>query len=428
MPRRPERASACAEHLALDRRRLLLSGAAASLTLWAGIPRASAAGRDPRLLVIVLRGGLDGLALAAPAADPDYVRLRGAQALSSTGEHPGLPLDGMFLLNPAMKHLHALYRKRQALIVHATATPYRQRSHFDGQDVLESGLPGVGRSDAGWLNRALSAVKSDGRANPKGLAIGAVVPLVIRGPAPVLSWIPQVIGMPLRDSTVARLMDLYAEADPALANAFADGMAIERLGGGAADASRIGSPVVAASAPAPPDQRFRRFIETATVAARFMSNADGPRIGALSYDGWDTHANEGVLAGQLANRLSGLDAAIQALATGMGAAWKDTVAVIVTEFGRTARINGTEGTDHGTATAAVLVGGALAGERVIADWPGLAERALHEGRDLRPTRDLRTVLKGVLRDHLGVPTGTLSSSVFPSSAAVTPLGGLLASV
>jgi uncharacterized protein (DUF1501 family) len=223
-------------------------------------------------------------------------------------------------------------------------------------------------------------------------------------------------------------MDLYAEADPALAKAFADGMAIERLGGGAAGASRTGSPIVPANAPTTPDQRFRRFIETATVAARFMSSADGPRIGALSYDGWDTHANQGVLAGQLANRLSGLDAAIEAFATGMGAAWKDTVAVIVTEFGRTARINGTEGTDHGTATAAILLGGALAGGRVIADWPGLAERALHEGRDLKPTRDLRTVLKGVLRDHLGIPAGALASSVFPSSTAVAPLAGLLASV
>jgi uncharacterized protein (DUF1501 family) len=424
MTRRTIQPSACAEQLALDRRSLLLGGGAATLSLWGGIPRAIAAGRDPRLLVVVLRGGLDGLALAAPAADPDYARLRGAQALAASGERPGLPLDGFFLLNPAMKHLHALYQKRQALIVHATATPYRQRSHFDGQDMLESGLPTVGRAESGWLNRAISGMSTNGRANPKGLAMGAVVPLVIRGPAPVLSWIPQVIGMPLRESTVTRLMDLYAEADPALAKAFADGMAIERLGSAAPAPASSSTP---ANGQPGPDQRFRRFIETAKVAARFMSSADGPRIGALSYDGWDTHANEGVLAGQLANRLSGLDAAIEAFAVGMGAAWKDTVAIVVTEFGRTARINGTEGTDHGTATAAILVGGALAGGRVIADWPGLSERSLHEGRDLKPTRDLRTVLKGVLRDHLGIPAEALGSGVFPSSGKVVALDGLLAS-
>jgi uncharacterized protein (DUF1501 family) len=378
--------------------------------------------RDPRLLVMVLRGGLDGLAAVAPVGDPDYGQLRGSIALPASGDGAGLPLDGFFVLNGAMPGLHGLYGSGEALIVHAVHTPYRARSHFDGQDLLESGLPGIGRIEDGWLNRALASLPDAGRANPRGLALGAVVPLLMRGRAPVLSWIPKVYGVPLHDSTIARLMDLYAETDPVLARAFAEGMEIDRV----ADAN----PGAPTGRPAPgqtPAERLnRQFTEAAEAAAKFLSAADGPRIGVLSYDGWDTHANEGPINGQLALRLGSLDAAIAALKTGMGAAWHDTVAVIVTEFGRTARVNGTEGTDHGMATIALMIGGAVKGGRVLADWPGLREAALYEGRDLAPTRDLRAVLKGVLRDHLGIPDGALAGAIFPDSAAAPPLDGLVA--
>lgn len=409
-------------------RRALLQGSAASLALWAMLPRPALAGtRDPRLLVIVLRGGLDGLAAVAPVGDPDYARLRGGIALPTTGEGAGLPLDGFFALNAAMPALHALYQKRGALIVHAVHTPYRARSHFDGQDLLESGLPEVGRIDDGWLNRALAQLPAAGKASPRGLAIGAVVPLLMRGRAPTLSWIPKVNAMPLRDSTVARLMDLYGETDAVLAKAFAEGMEISRVADAGAGAVPPAAPQVPGQPPLTPVQRLNReFTEAAEAAARFLSAADGPRIGVLSYNGWDTHANEGVLKGQLANRLGGLDAAIRALQTGMGAAWSDTVVAVVTEFGRTARVNGTEGTDHGMATVALLLGGAVKGGRILADWPGLREAALYEGRDLAPTRDLRSVLKGVLRDHLGVPGGALDGGIFPASAAAKPLDGLIA--
>lgn len=391
-------------------RRTMLAGSGASLALWAYVPRALAAtARDPRLLTIILRGGLDGLAMVAPAGDPDLVRLRGALAIPTTGEGAGLALDGFFVLNPAMPFLHSLYQKREALIVHAVATPYRQRSHFDGQDVLESGLGGVGRADSGWLNRALMVLPKGDRANSRGLSVGAVVPLIMQGQAPVLSWSRRSNNLPLRTETVARLADLYAETDPALGKALADGVALEQKAG---DGQSQAGP-------------FADVIQTAEAAAKVMTQADGPRLGALSYNGWDTHANQGVLKGQLFNRLSGLDAAIKAFAEGMGPAWKETVAVIVTEFGRTARINGTAGSDHGTATVAVLIGGAVKGGRVIADWPGLAEARLHEGRDLAPTRDLRTVLKGVLRDHLGVAPATLASAVFPDSARIGAADGLV---
>jgi uncharacterized protein (DUF1501 family) len=415
----------CTEHTSLSRRQLM-QGGAASLALWGFVPKAAAAGtRDPRLLTVILRGGLDGLSMIAPVGDPDYERIRQKLALTREGAAAGLPLDNMFVLNPAMPYLHGLYQKREALAVHAVSTPYRGRSHFDGQDMLESGLPGVTRAEDGWLNRALAGMSVAGRADPKGLAMGAVVPLVMRGAAPVMTWIPRAYGIQLRESTIARLMDLYGQTDPTLAKAFAEGLEIDKVG------MVTAAPTPAAPAPAglpvpPPVQRpFRDFIDTAETAAKFLSAADGPRVGALSYNGWDTHANEGVFQGQLATRLAGLDAAIKAFAEGMGPAWKDTVVLIVTEFGRTAYTNGTDGTDHGTATAALLLGGAVKGGRVITKWPGLSDKNLYEGRDLNPTTDLRVVAKGILRDHLGIPAGALGTRVFPDSRGLEPMDGLL---
>jgi len=427
--------SGCNDARSISRRALM--GGGVSLSMWGLLPRAASAGsRDPRLLTIILRGGLDGLWLASPAGDPGLGALRGRLAVTATGEGAGLGLDGFFVLNPAMPYLHGLYRKGEALVVQAVATPYRERSHFDAQDVLESGLPGVGRTDDGWLNRALKGLPSGGVANPggltkpsvKGLAMGAVVPLVMRGPAPVLSWIPQTFGIPLRQSTIERLMDLYAETDPGLAKAFADGVAMEKIalaGGGSAPIEGQPKGRAAAKGGVAQPPLMREFVGTAEAAARFLGSAEGPRIGALSYNGWDTHANAGAIKGQLANRLGGLDAAIKAFAEGIGPAWKDTVVVIVTEFGRTVRVNGTDGTDHGTATVALVIGGGVRGGRVIADWPGLAERDLHQGRDLKPTRDLRSVLKGVLRDHLGMPERALAETVFPESAGIAALDGLI---
>lgn len=396
-------------------RRAALAGAATSLALWSLLPRTAIAGsRDPRLLTVILRGGLDGLSLAAPIGDPDYVPLRQGIAIPAAGEGAGLPLDPLFVLNPNMPVLHDLYTKGQATVLHALATPYRGRSHFDGQDVLESGLAGVGRTADGWLNRALAGLPSGGAAAPrKGLAMGAVVPLVMRGAAPVLTWIPKTYNLPVRLATIARIQELYAITDPKLARAFAEGLEIDRLAS------------TATGVPAKGPRPFRDFVDAAETAARFLSTPDGPRIGALSYNGWDTHANEGVIKGLLANRLAGLDAAIKVLHEGLAPVWRDTVIVIVTEFGRTARVNGTAGTDHGTGMAALLVGGAVKGGRVVTDWPGLADKALYEGRDLAPTQDLRAVLKGVLRDHLGVPADALARSVFPDSAGVAPRDGLL---
>jgi uncharacterized protein (DUF1501 family) len=407
-------------HLPSRREALIGSGA---LFAWSQMPRlARAAGRDPRMLVIVLRGALDGLGAVAPVGDPDWVNLRGDRALLRDGKLPALPLDPFFALNPAMPNLHRLYMKQQACIVHATATPYRERSHFDGQDVLESGMARPGATDTGWLNRALAALESDGQVDLRGsraLGIGSVTPLVVRGKAPVLSWVPQKL-LPASEDTQMRLLDLYQHTDPRLAGALEARMRLAALGStemGDLDNDALVPPGIA---------RVRAYVaEVAGTAARFLAKPDGPRVGAVGFVGWDTHINEGAASGQLANLLGALDGALAAIETNMGEAWRETVVAVITEFGRTARINGTDGTDHGTATVAFLAGGAVRGGRVIADWPGLKPAQLYEGRDLRPTTDLRSVLKGVLRDHLRVEENALATSVFPDSSDVGPMAGLV---
>jgi uncharacterized protein (DUF1501 family) len=402
-------------HLATRRQLLLASGV---LFAWAYIPRlAQAEGRDPRFLVIVLRGALDGLATVAPVGDPDWVRLRGSDALLTNGETAALPLDNFFALNPAMLNLHRMYKSGQAAIVHAVASPYRERSHFDGQDVLESGLTKPG-GDTGWLNRALSSLQPADRVGGKdAFAVGPITPLVARGPAPVLSWTPARL-QPASSDTVSRLLDLYHHTDPVLARALEQRIVLKAIASGGMEDS--------GSAPKPAQLVLAYFTEAASGAARFLARPDGPRVGALAFDGWDTHANEGVAHGRLSALLGALDGALAAIESGMGTAWKDTAVAVITEFGRTARINGTEGTDHGTATVALLVGGALKGGRVITDWPGVAETALYQGRDLKPTTDLRAVIKGVLRDHLRVDERALAEHVFPGSEIVKSLGGLMA--
>ena len=401
-----------------SRRELLL--ASGTLFAWAHLPKlARAEGRDPRFLTIILRGALDGLATAAPVGDPDWLALRGDNALTLDGKLPALNLDDFFALNPAMLNLHRMFEAREAIIVHASATPYRERSHFDGQDLLESGLPKPGASESGWLNRVLAELTPAGRVDPKGgklFAVGPVTPLVVRGRAPVLSWSPQRV-LPASEDTVRRLLALYRDCDPRLAGVLEDNAklaeAVEQPGNG----QKPGAPG--------PGQIRAYFSEAAGTAAKFLAQPDGPRVGALALDGWDTHFNEGIAQGRLSQLLGALDEALAAIKSNMGPAWRETVVALATEFGRTARINGTSGTDHGTATVALLVGGALKGGRVIADWPGLKPADLYQNRDLKPTTDLRAVLKGALRDHLHAEEKALAQTVFPGSEAVKPMTGLV---
>src|SRR5438067_981344 len=402
----------CIENRLLTSRRGLLLGGA-SFAAWAYLPKFARAadGRDPRLIVVILRGALDGLATVAPVGDPDYAGLHGSIALAADGAHPAIKLDPFFALHPAMPEFARMYRDRQAAVIHAVATPYRDRSHFDGQDVLESGYAGPGRVQSGWLNRALEALPRGERVS-SALAVGPTAPLVLRGAAPTVGWAPAALPQ-ADDDTARRLIELYRHRDPALATALSQGLQLEKTAHG----EQI--------KPKPGGNNAGAMRLVARGAAKLMVADDGPRIAALAFDGWDTHANEGGPIGRLALLLSGLDGALAEFQNGLGERWRDTVVVVATEFGRTARINGTEGTDHGTGTVALLAGGAVKGGRVISDWPGLKPASLYEGRDLAPTTDLRAVLKGVLRDHLSVAERVLAETVFPESSAVKGMNGLL---
>jgi len=401
----------CESRVITSRRALLLGGAA--FAAWAYLPKFARAadGRDPRLITIILRGALDGLATVAPVGDPDYAALHGSIALSADGPHAATMLDSFFALHPSMPEFARMYRDKQAAVIHAVSTPYRDRSHFDGQDVLESGFAGPGRVQSGWLNRALESLPK-GEHVTSGLAVGATTPLVLRGAARTVGWAPVALP-PAADDTAARLLDLYQHRDPALASALSQGLQLEKTATGDDMKGRPGGNNVA------------MMRQVARGAAKVMAADDGPRIAALAFDGWDTHANEGGPVGRLAQLLSGLDGALGEFQNGLGERWRDTVVVVATEFGRTARINGTEGTDHGTGTIALVAGGAVKGGRVIADWPGLKVANLYEGRDLAPTSDLRGAFKGVLRDHLGISETVLAKNVFPDSAQVKPMQGLV---
>src|SRR5579859_2393241 len=373
--------------------RLCLAGAAAA-------PRPRA-----RFVLVILRGALDGLAAAPPLGDRDYAQLRGEFALGAPGQPKGaLPLDGFFGLHPSLGFLHQCYGARELLVFHAVASPYRDRSHFDGQDVLENGTTLPHALQSGWLNRALGAAPgAGGRAS--AVALGQNVPLVMRGAVEVTSWSPSKLTG-LDDDTLSRITDLYAR-DPLLSMRLSDALAADAM------VSQNSPPEAMSPQPKVAAAGGERYAQIVRAAAGFLRQESGPQVAVFDTTGWDTHANEGAAEGQLAGRLAGLDKGLATLREELGSTWKDTAVLLVTEFGRTAAINGTRGTDHGTATMAFLVGGAVAGGRVIADWPGLSNRALYQGRDLMPTLDLRSVLKGVLEEHLLVPSRALDTSVFP---------------
>ncbi|MBE9606589.1 DUF1501 domain-containing protein [Acetobacteraceae bacterium H6797] len=402
-----------------SRRHLLMAGA----TLFASpyIPKAWAAGpagaSDQRLLVIILRGGLDGLGAVMPTGDPAFAAIRADFQSPKLAE--AYKLDGMFSLNPVMTNLARLYQNKQALLFHAIATPYRARSHFDAQEVLENGMPNSGTgTDTGWLNRALTKMQPARGVNitPRSaLAVAATAPLILRGAAPVESWQPQVLSYAQAD-TIARLEALYAARDPSLASALREGARVDEF---------------LNDAPLDRDARRRQagsvggFPDAASAAARLMAAPDGPRIAAMNFEGWDTHMMQGPYDGRLAKNLQALDMGIAALEKGLGPAWAETTVLIVTEFGRTVHVNGSRGTDHGNGGVAMLVGGRVQGGRVVADWPGLADRALLDGRDLMPTTDLRAVLKGLLAAQLDLDERVMGEVIFPGSGAVKPMTGLV---
>jgi uncharacterized protein (DUF1501 family) len=393
----------------MDRRSLLRTSAV--LTLLAPFARIAHAlpNADARLVLVILRGALDGLAAVAPYADPQYRNLRGALALDAPGPEGGvLKLDGTFGLHPSLTNMHAMYVANELAVLHAVATPYRERSHFDAQKVLEAGESTPSASDGGWLNRALAELEHEG-GKRGAIALAESVPLVLRGTFGVSTWAPS--QLPDADAELlSRVRRMYEASDPRLADRLIEALDAREVAGDApANANGMGG------------RAGVQITPIATAAARFLKSPNGPRVAAIDVGGWDTHANQGAGQGNLALRLRGLDNGLQTLKTELGAVWKDTTVLIVTEFGRTVAVNGTRGTDHGTAGCAFLAGGAVSGGRIVSDWPGLAQRDLHEGRDLRATTDLRGVFKGVLQGSFGIPEAALERSVFPGSESVEPL-------
>jgi uncharacterized protein (DUF1501 family) len=385
---------------ALNRRTLLagsLALGATSLTL----PRmAFAQGAGTRnLLFVLLRGAADGMAMLAPVGDPGFAALRGATLPDYEG---AARLGSFFAVHPALVEIGKAATAGEALFVHAAATAYRERSHFDAQNLLETGGTAPYAVRDGWLNRLAGLMNEQARGGPvRALAIAPSVPLMLRGDAPVSNYAPSALPEASED-LIARVSQLYGD-DAELGSLWARALETRAM---AADDGL---------------SNLRDASAAGELTASLMRGGEGARIAMIELGGWDTHANQ---RGAFARSARGLDALIAAYRTAMGDAWGDTLVLVATEFGRTARMNGTGGTDHGTAGAAIVLGGGVRGGRVIADWPGLGDKQLFEARDLAPTTALESVLAGTVAEHLRLDPAIAMARLFPGRSAA-PLAGIM---
>lgn len=380
----------------MDRRSILRASAAgAAAALFAPRIAFAAAPTDKRFIFIIQRGAADGLGIVVPVGDPAFAGQRGVLADVAAG---GLKLDTNFTLQPMLAETGKLYGAKQALFAHAVASPYRERSHFDGQNVLESGGKGPYAIKDGWLNRMLSLLPE---ANARALAIAAAIPLALRGAKEVASYAPS--NLPDASDDLLQRVSMLYQGDAQLHGLWEQALATRTLTGDlAADNGRTAA-------------------ATGALAARLMLPANGARIAMIETGGWDTHSGQ---KARLGAQLRGLDAMIGAIRTGLGPEWSNTMVLVATEFGRTVAVNGTGGTDHGTASAAMLLGGGVKGGRVIADWPGLAPASLYENRDLKPTGDLDGFIAGAVAAHFTLDPARTQSALFPQSTAGRPIEGL----
>jgi uncharacterized protein (DUF1501 family) len=356
-----------------------------------------------KLVVVLCRGAMDGLSVSPPIGDPRYAVLRGEIAIP---KEKSLKLDGDFGLHPNLLNLYRLAQKGQARIAPAVAMPQRSRSHFEAQDLLESGSSRLYDAATGWLNRTLQAIGSERKA--RAISVGWQKPKILQGPMDADCWAPSGRIPPDTSRVASILQELYRE-DSVLENALDSGLRLQ------AEATRIGA-----------DELVSNDVKDLVAgASQFLSDPEGPSIAVLSLDGFDTHAHQGGVTGHLANRLVVLDELIAGIELGMGSKWQDTVVLVATEFGRTVRVNGSKGTDHGTASTLILAGGAISPGPIIGDWPTLAEGRLFEKRDLAPTLDIRQIFKGILIDHMAVSKQAIEALVFPNSEAAAPIRGLI---
>jgi uncharacterized protein (DUF1501 family) len=347
-----------------------------------------------RFVFIIQRGAADGLNIVVPYGDSEYASLRREIAIDPT---TAIKLDGHFALNPAMPEAGKMFAAGQALFVHATASPYRDRSHFDGQNVLETGGTTPYAQRDGWMNRLVGLMP---RARDEAIAFAATVPPALRGPADVTSFAPSSLPQPT-DDLLARVGRMY-QSDPQLHLMWDAALAARGMATGQASGQK-------------PEDLGR-------LAANFLSKPDGPRIAMLETGGWDTHTGEQF---RLTTQLRALDTMLAAMRDNLGPIWDQTVVLVATEFGRTAAVNGTGGTDHGTASAAMLFGGAVKGGRVMADWPGLSQTNLYEQRDLKPTLGLDAVIAGAAAETFAIDPARVGKALFPTSEFSRPAEGLI---
>ncbi len=398
----------CCEQPRLPRRAALLGlGAAAALA--AGRPRISlaAAPTSARLVVLNVRGGLDGLGTVVPYGDRNLAALRASLIPPAPGTAGGLlDLGGYFGLHPSLAHFSSMFRAGQGLIVHAVGNCATTRSHFEAQDYLQSGAPQL--LSSGWLNRVAGLIPAPAGSAETGIAIDTSAPLLMRGPTVVAGWAPE----PFTRVSPALVPSLLALTGP-------DPIVGPSLQVGFNDRGLFQQ--AQARGPSQPPG-LPSLASLAWGAGELLASPTGPRIAALETGSYDTHADQVV---RLQVGLATLDATLAALKSSLGAAWSRTVVVTMTEFGRTAAVNGSGGTDHGTAFAMLLAGGAVAGNRVLTQWPGLGAAQLFQGRDLAPTVDYRAVMMGVLQQHLGIPASAMPG-IFPGATGVTAMPHLVA--
>ena len=353
---------------------------------------------DRRFVFIIQRGAADGLNIVVPYADPNYLKLRGNLAIEVAAP---MKLDGTFALHPALTQVRKLYAEKEALFLHAVASPYRDRSHFDGQNVLESGSKIPYQLKSGWMNRLLGLLPRDGK---DGIAFSSAVPLAMQGAFDVTTYAPSSLPEANED-LLMRVQQLYAtdrQLNPLWTSALeARGMASGQMKGG--------------------DKRHNDAA-LGKIAAGFLAAPTGPRVAMIETSGWDTHSGQNE---RLDRQLRGLDALIGGLKEGMGSAWSQTVVLVATEFGRTAAANGTGGTDHGTASAAMLLGGAVQGGRIVSDWLGLASSSLFEGRDLQPTLGLDALISNVCAQTFKLDTEMAQKIMFPYAVGKNAMSTLL---
>jgi uncharacterized protein (DUF1501 family) len=401
----------------LSRRRVIVaSGAAALLPLGRGAWAARAEGGPQRLIVILLRGAVDGLNVVVPYAEPAYYAARPTIAIARPGMPDGaLLLDGHFGLHPALASLMPLWRERSLAFIHAAGSPDPNRSHFEAQRYIENGTPGCSATADGWMNRLLQALPGP-RGPTDAISVGATLPRILTGQAPVAN-LPLGPGaaepMPTDRPGLGAAFDRLYRGTNALDAAYREGRSARaELIGVLSREQRI------ADAGAPPPSRFAA---RATQLAELIAGDARIRLAFVALGGWDTHVDQGGHSGRLANRLRPLGEGLAALAGGLGGVWRDTVVVVLSEFGRTVHENGDRGTDHGHGNAIWLAGGAVAGGRVFGGWPGLAPARLYQRRDLAITTDFRAALSAILARHLRLDNRQLEA-VFPGGPA--PAAGL----